>query len=125
VVDAYVSLHRAEGLGLGLAESMFLGKPVIGTAYSGNLEFMSPENSCLVDYRLVAIEKGQYIVDDERFRWAEPDVGQAAQWMARLVDDVEFRERVALQGQRDMRTKFTHANTAHAMRQRLVELGLL
>ena len=125
VVDAYVSLHRAEGLGLGLAESMFLGKPVIGTAYSGNLEFMSAENSCLVDYRLVAIEKGQYIIDDERFRWAEPDVGQAALWMARLADDVGFRERVALQGQRDIRTKFTHANTAHAMRQRLVELDLL
>jgi glycosyltransferase involved in cell wall biosynthesis len=51
VVDAYVSLHRAEGLGLGLAESMYLGKPVIGTRYSGNLEFMDDANSCLVDLR--------------------------------------------------------------------------
>ncbi len=125
VVDAYVSLHRAEGLGLGLAESMFLGKPVIGTAYSGNLEFMSPENSCLVDYRLVAIEKGQYIIDDERFRWAEPDVGQAAQWMVKLADDVAFRDRIALAGQRDVRTRFTHANTAATIRQRLAQLGLL
>ena len=54
VIDSYVSLHRSEGFGLGLAESMFLGKPVIGTAYSGNLEFMDETNSLLVDYRLIA-----------------------------------------------------------------------
>src|SRR5258708_24836399 len=53
VVDAFVSLHRGEGLGLGLAESMYLGKPVIGTAYSGILEFMNPDNSRLVDYELI------------------------------------------------------------------------
>ena len=125
VVDAYVSLHRAEGLGLGLAESMFLGKPVIGTAYSGNLEFMNPENSCLVGFQLVAIEKGQYIIDDARFRWADPDVEQAAHWMTKLVDDAEFRSRIAARGQSDVRGRFTHANTAAAMRLRLAELGLL
>ena len=47
VVDAFVSLHRSEGFGLGLAESMYLGKPVIGTAHSGNLEFIDRDNSCL------------------------------------------------------------------------------
>jgi glycosyltransferase involved in cell wall biosynthesis len=125
VVDAYVSLHRAEGLGLGLAESMYLGKPVIGTAFSGNLEFMDPENSCLVGFKLIAIEKGQYINDDERFRWADPDVEQAAHWMAKLVDDAEFRSRIATRGQSDVRGRFTHANTAATMRRRLAELGLL
>ena len=125
VVDAYVSLHRAEGLGLGLVESMYLGKPVVGTAYSGNLEFMNRENSCLVDYQLIAIEKGQYIIDDERFRWADPDVEHAAHWMAKLVDDLDFRRRIATRGQSDVRRRFTHANTAATMRQRLVALDLL
>jgi glycosyltransferase involved in cell wall biosynthesis len=125
VVDSYVSLHRAEGLGLGMAESMYLGKPVIGTAYSGNLEYMNADNSCLVDYRLVPIRKGEYIYDDERFRWAEPDVEQASYWMARLVDDVEFRTRIAQRGQRDIRTRFTHAHAAALMRRRLEELALL
>jgi glycosyltransferase involved in cell wall biosynthesis len=125
VVDAYVSLHRAEGLGLGLAESMYLGKPVIGTAYSGNLEFMDADNSCLVDYRLVPIRKGEYLYDDERFRWAEPDLAQASHWMARLADDVEFRTRIAQRGQHDIRSRFTHANAAALMRGRLTELGLL
>jgi glycosyltransferase involved in cell wall biosynthesis len=125
VVDAYVSLHRAEGLGLGMAESMYLGKPVIGTAYSGNLEFMDADNSCLVDYQLVPIRKGEYLYDDERFRWAEPDLAQASQWMTRLVDDVEFRTRIARRGQQDIQSRFTHANAAALMRGRLTELGLL
>lgn len=125
VVDAYLSLHRAEGLGLGLAESMYLGKPVISTAYSGNLEFMDADNSCLVDYRLIPIRKGEYLYDDERFRWAEPDLAQASQWMARLVDDVAFRTRIAQRGQHDIRSRFTHAHAAALMRGRLTELGLL
>jgi glycosyltransferase involved in cell wall biosynthesis len=125
VVDAFVSLHRAEGLGLGLAESMYLGKPVIGTAYSGNLEFMSSENSCLVDYELVAVHKGEYLYDDSRFRWAEPDLEQAAHYMRRLADDADFRDRIAYRGQRDVRSRFTPAATATLLRQRLLELGLI
>ncbi len=125
VVDAYVSLHRAEGLGLGLAESMYLGKPVIGTAYSGNLEFMNPDNSCLVPYKLVPISKGQYLYDDERFRWADPDVEEAGRCMARLADDVEFRTRIARRGQRDILTRFSHENAAKLIRARLESLKLL
>src|SRR5262249_5341054 len=71
--DCYVSLHRAEGFGYTLAESMWLGKPVIATGYSGNLDFMTPENSYLVDHRLVPIGAGNdpYPPDGQ---WAEPDV---------------------------------------------------
>src|SRR5436305_7216483 len=55
--DCYVSLHRSEGLGLTLAEAMLLGKPVIATNYSGNLDFMTPATSRLVDYRLVPLKR--------------------------------------------------------------------
>ena len=41
--DCYVSLHRSEGLGLTMAEAMAVGKPVVATAWSGNLDFMSDE----------------------------------------------------------------------------------
>jgi glycosyltransferase involved in cell wall biosynthesis len=125
VVDAFISLHRSEGLGLGLAESMYLGKPVIATAYSGNLEFMNEGNSCLVDYRLIPIQKGEYLYDDERFQWAEPDIDQAAHWMRRLADDPAFRARIAQRGQHDIRARFTPATAAALMRTRLHELGLL
>jgi glycosyltransferase involved in cell wall biosynthesis len=125
VVDSFVSLHRSEGLGLGLAESMYQGKPVIGTRYSGNLEFMNDDNSCLVDCELVAVGKGDYLYDDERFRWAEPDIDQAAHCMRRLVDDAAFRERIAQRGQQTIRTRFTSAATAALIRERLGTLGLI
>src|SRR5690349_8242958 len=53
--DVFVSLHRAEGFGLGPFEAMRLGKPVIATAWSGNMTFMNRANSCLVRYRLVKV----------------------------------------------------------------------
>ncbi len=51
--DAFISLHRAEGFGLAIAEAMFMGKPVIVTNYSGNTEFTLASNSCLVDSVIV------------------------------------------------------------------------
>ena len=52
-VDVYVSLHRSEGFGLGMAEAMRLAKPVIATAYSANVDFCTSQNSLQVGYRLV------------------------------------------------------------------------
>lgn len=84
--DAYVSLHRSEGFGLGLAESMYLGKPVVATGYSGNLDFMNAENSCLVGYRMVDVGPGEY-PHAEGQQWADADVEDAAACMRRLADD--------------------------------------
>ncbi|MEK0196260.1 glycosyltransferase, partial [Microcoleus anatoxicus] len=51
--NCYVSLHRAEGFGLTMAEAMYYGKPTIATAYSSNIEFMNVGNSFPVKYELV------------------------------------------------------------------------
>ncbi|MHA6204606.1 glycosyltransferase family 4 protein [Dyella soli] len=82
--DAYVSLHRSEGFGLGLAESMRLGKPVIGTRYSGNLEFMTDDNSYLVNFRMAPVPPGAYIHPENQY-WAEPDLDHAAALMRSVV----------------------------------------
>lgn len=84
--DAYVSLHRAEGYGLTIAEAMSYGKPVVATAYSGNLEFMDETNSWPVGYDLVQIAPGSppYPTDA---RWAEPDLDAAAVAMREIVSD--------------------------------------
>jgi glycosyltransferase involved in cell wall biosynthesis len=87
--DAFVSLHRSEGLGLALMEAMALGKPVIATAWSGNMTYMNATNSCLVTYRLVPVKTTLDVyakrVLGSGARWAEPDIVDAASWMARLA----------------------------------------
>lgn len=95
--DAYVSLHRAEGFGMGLAECMAIGKPVISTAWSGNMEFMDAQSAALVDYTLVPLADGEY-PGGEGQRWADADVDQAAAWMRRLVDEPGLAAELGLRG---------------------------
>lgn len=104
--DAYVSLHRSEGFGLGLAECMRIGKPVIATAWSGNMEFMTPENSCLVNYRLTPVAEGEYSYHSGQ-RWAEPDIDHAACYMRRLVDDKNFAAHIGARAAQDIRMQLS------------------
>lgn len=84
--DAYVSLHRSEGFGLGMAEAMYFGKPVVATCYSGNLDFMSEDEACLVDCTMVEVPAEAY-PHWQGQQWAQPDVGHAAAHMRRMADD--------------------------------------
>jgi glycosyltransferase involved in cell wall biosynthesis len=93
--DCYVSLHRSEGYGHTLAESLLLGKPTIATRYSGNLDFMSPTGSWLVEAEMVPVGPGNdpYPADGD---WAQPDVAQASRYMREIFDDpAAARERAA------------------------------
>ena len=96
--DVFVSLHRAEGLGLGMMEAMALGKPVIATGWSGNMSFMDHRCACLIGYRLIPVNGtlGIYRKDQAgpRAVWADPDVADAATWMHRLADDPELRRTI-------------------------------
>ncbi len=86
LADCYVSLHRSEGFGLTLAEAMSLGKPVIATQYSGNLDFMSADNSFLVPYELVEIQEN-YGYYSKGCYWADPHIGRAAEMMRHVFED--------------------------------------
>lgn len=94
--DCYVSLHRSEGFGLTLAEAMSLGRPVIATGWSGNLQFMDESVSHLVPYRLVKIPDGTAPYTGTG-NWADPDLDSAARLMRRVRDD---RAGAAAMGQR-------------------------
>jgi glycosyltransferase involved in cell wall biosynthesis len=89
-LDVYVALHRAEGFGLVLAEAMSLGRPVIATRYSGNLEFMDDSCARLVDSREIATERS-YGPYPRGTRWGEPDIDQAAEAMRALFRDADAR----------------------------------
>jgi len=83
--DCYVSLHRAEGFGLTMAEAMALGKPVIATGYSGNMDFMTADTAALVGYRLEPLKR-DYGPYPRGFEWAEADEDGAARLMRRMVE---------------------------------------
>jgi glycosyltransferase involved in cell wall biosynthesis len=51
---AYVSTHCGEGFGLPMLEAMAHSLPVIATGWSGNMEFMTHENSVPLTYTLAS-----------------------------------------------------------------------
>jgi glycosyltransferase involved in cell wall biosynthesis len=104
--DCFVSLHRSEGFGRLLAEAMLLGKPVIATGYSGNLDFMNQSNSCLVAHRLVPVAEEAYPYWQGQV-WAEPDVGHATWWMGRLASDWRLCLNLGQTARMEIRTRFS------------------
>ncbi len=86
--DAYVSLHRSEGLGLPLIEAMYLGKPVIATGYGGVTDFLDEETGFVVRHGMTALQRpvGPYPAGSV---WAEPDVDHAAALMLALAEAPE------------------------------------
>jgi glycosyltransferase involved in cell wall biosynthesis len=86
VCDVFVSLHRSEGFGRGMAEAMAFGRAAIATGYSGNVDFMVPGTSLLVDYTLVPVPPGAYPKGEGQV-WAEASPAHAASLIAQLMDD--------------------------------------
>ena len=91
--DVTISLHRAEGFGLSLAEAMASGQPVIATAWSGNLDFMTDESACLVPADLVVTQARDPVYSGIQSVWAEPRIDAAVVWLERLTDPV-LRRRI-------------------------------
>ncbi len=89
--DIVLSLHRSEGFGLVPAEAMLLGKPVIATGWSGNMDFMDNDTGALVGYRLVPARDPRGVFEAPGAVWAEPDQQEAVAQLRRLADDAEAR----------------------------------
>jgi glycosyltransferase involved in cell wall biosynthesis/SAM-dependent methyltransferase len=119
--DCYASLHRSEGFGLPLAEAMALGKPVIATGYSGNLDFMNEENSWLVGYDLTEVGP-----DGENYppggHWAEPKVEHAAEQMREIWQNAELRDSKAARARQDVCEQLSPQSVGSIARGHLEEL---
>jgi glycosyltransferase involved in cell wall biosynthesis len=121
-VDSFVSLHRAEGLGLSIAEAMAYGLPVVVTDWSGNVDFTSAENAALVGYDLVPTKAphGPYPAGTV---WAEPRIAEAAHQMRRVVDDPAWRKAIGSAAARTVATDLSAEAVGTAMRTRLERLA--
>jgi len=120
--DCYVSLHRSEGLGLTMAEAMAWGKPVVATGYSGNLQFMTPENSFLVPSSPVTIGPGAEPYPPAGV-WADPDLDAAARLLRLVVDDPDLAARRGARAAADIATLHSAEAAGRAMAARLSELA--
>jgi glycosyltransferase involved in cell wall biosynthesis len=96
-IDCFVSLHRSEGFGRNIAECMLLGKPIIATKYSGNVDFTTDATAAMVDASLKPIGHGEYPFGAGQF-WADPELEQAADHMRRISSDETWRSKIARSG---------------------------
>lgn len=119
--DVLVSLHRAEGFGLVLAEAMLNHIPVIATNWSANTEFMNEEVACMVGYKLKELEK-DILPYRKGNRWAEPDILEAAEYMKKLFEDRMFYQDISKRGKAYLCSMLGNARIKKIIERRLVNL---
>jgi glycosyltransferase involved in cell wall biosynthesis len=113
--DCYVSLHHAEGFGYTMAEAMAYGIPVIASGYSGNLEYMTPENSYLVPCAEAFVKS-----PDGPFQrgslWGEPDIDAAVALLRQVAEHPMDAAAVGERGRTTVRGKLAPEAVAETMR---------
>jgi glycosyltransferase involved in cell wall biosynthesis len=119
--DVYISLHRAEGFGLGMAEALSLGRIVIGTNYSGNTDFLNESTGYPIPYLLRPVQDHEYPYARGQV-WAEPDEAAAVEIMRNIVaNPLEAKARAAA-GRTLVCQRYSLETVGRLMQARLVNL---
>ena len=121
--DVYVSLHRSEALGIGLAEALQLGLDVIATDYGGNTDFCSGPLAHPIPYHLIPVQAGEYPYY-EGMVWAEPDLEAAVAVMQQVAMKRRLFPTIDQETVDSYRQRFSTATVGAHFRQRLEALWL-
>lgn len=116
--DLYVSLHRAEGFGRNLTDSLMLGVPVLATNYSGSKDFLNSKNSFLVAFRKRDVLPGEYVFH-KGAKWAEPSIKDAARKMVMAIDDPRKAKVKAISARKNLIKKYSFEKCGSAILKRL------
>jgi glycosyltransferase involved in cell wall biosynthesis len=103
--DAYVLASRGEGWGRPYQEAMAMGLPTIASRWSGNLDFMSDDNSWLVDGTLVPVREDAEFFPGRMAKghnWFEPDVDSVAEAMRAIARDPDGARAKAAGGREEL-----------------------
>jgi hypothetical protein len=100
---------------------MYLGKPVIATAYSGNMDFMNVNNSLLVKYELVQLDK-DYGPYEKGNLWADPDAEHAAELMRWTYENQDKAAAMGKRGSMDVKQSMDPTVAAQEIRSRLEQI---
>jgi hypothetical protein len=117
----FVSLHRAEGFGRNIAECMLMGRPVICSNFSGNLDFCFNNNSYLVDGELIPVKPGQYAFSENQY-WFDASVEHAAVHMREVYENRAKADLVARAGQDYIRSFHSIGETGLRYKKLLSEI---
>lgn len=99
--DAYVSIHRTEGYGLTILESIMLEKPTIATNYSGSLDFCDEDYMELVNGPLKKVEEDSFynilFKYDNDIYWCNPDINETAEKMLKVYNNYsEYEDKIKI-----------------------------
>lgn len=119
--DCYVSLHRAEGFGFGMVEAMAMGKPVIGTDYSGSTDFLSENTGYPVPYRLRKVGSEEYVHAEGQV-WADPSEAACAAAMASIFNDRQEALGRARHGRALVHDQYSPGSVGRVAEKRLNEI---
>ncbi|MGE8511751.1 MAG: glycosyltransferase [Chryseobacterium culicis] len=116
--DVLISLHGSEGFGLTMAEAMSYGKIVVGTGYSGNLDFMNVNNSLLVQYSFIKTSNTKGLIA-EGLTLAKPDLQDATQKLLYIKNNFGSLHAVKESAEAQIRDHFSLESIGNLLQIRL------
>jgi len=120
--DTFVLPTRGEGWGRPFMEAMALEIPVIGTNWSGHLEFMNEHNSYLIEVERMVTVPESMPAHFHGHRWAEPSVEHLKTLMLEVYRHRERAKEKAKEARKSLFPRFSMKETGRIIYSRFDHL---